>query len=447
MIFPIMLWVRGSHWQDCSTVTGAVDKCRARRGGTNSHAEPWGPTLTNRFIVAFGAGRDNYQLAVALKERSLLEILVTTPHTFWGASLLPSRLRRKLEKPLHATLEPADLAVCAEVLPIEAFVVLARRLRLLGKASQANSVKDVLLSQCVLREAKHRDAHLFLYSQYAMAAFRAPELKGRLKGMFVFHPHDLSVGEIYRTDLTRFPQVRLSAEVELMREQRRYQHDEWRYADHIVCASTFTKETLVKQGADPSLIAVIPYGADITSRLVQKPDDNICRFLFVGQGVQRKGLHHLLSVWSKIDPRSATLDIVCSSCDPGIRTMAVPDSVTWRPFMSRAALNQAFLRSDVFVMPSLVEGFGLVYMEALAAGCYCIGTRNTGLPDLNCDTEQAAVIEAGDLDALESAICLALDKKRNRALRPENGTELPIARSWRQFRAEIAAECERWLRS
>ena len=61
--------------------------------------------------------------------------------------------------------------------------------------------------------------------------------------------------------------------------------------------------------------------------------------------------------------------------------------------MSQPELEQLYQQADVFVLPSLVEGFGYVYLEALARGCFCLGTWNTGLPDV-ADQASAMLIPA-----------------------------------------------------
>jgi glycosyltransferase involved in cell wall biosynthesis len=63
-----------------------------------------------------------------------------------------------------------------------------------------------------------------------------------------------------------------------------------------------------------------------------------------------------------------------------------------------------FAASDIFIMPSLVEGFGLVYVEALAQGCHVIGTANTGLPDLHLDDGAHSLVEPGNIAALSEII-------------------------------------------
>jgi glycosyltransferase involved in cell wall biosynthesis len=51
-------------------------------------------------------------------------------------------------------------------------------------------------------------------------------------------------------------------------------------------------------------------------------------------------------------------------------------------------------------MPSLVEGFGQVYLEALAQGCPVLGTANTALPDLGSEEDGIFLTPVSDVDTL-----------------------------------------------
>jgi glycosyltransferase involved in cell wall biosynthesis len=67
-------------------------------------------------------------------------------------------------------------------------------------------------------------------------------------------------------------------------------------------------------------------------------------------------------------------------------------------------LQELFKSSSLFAMPSLVEGFGQVYLEALAHGYPVLGTPNTGLPDLCGDNDVIWQVEPGQIDQLVSAL-------------------------------------------
>ena len=54
-------------------------------------------------------------------------------------------------------------------------------------------------------------------------------------------------------------------------------------------------------------------------------------------------------------------------------------------------------------MPSLVEGFGQVYLEALAQGCPVLGTANTCLPDLGGEADAIFLVTPGNVELFEAA--------------------------------------------
>jgi glycosyltransferase involved in cell wall biosynthesis len=105
---------------------------------------------------------------------------------------------------------------------------------------------------------------------------------------------------------------------------------------------------------------------------------------------------------------------------------------------SPAGLDALYRASDVFVMPSLIEGFGLVYLEALARGCHVIGTANTGLPDLNLSAKAATLVEAGDLHALAAALASGRDAALAGRLDKIAIAAAAAAWSWPDFRKAIA---------
>jgi glycosyltransferase involved in cell wall biosynthesis len=83
-----------------------------------------------------------------------------------------------------------------------------------------------------------------------------------------------------------------------------------------------------------------------------------------------------------------------------------------------ASLRRHYSDSALFVMPSLVEGFGLVYLEALSHGCPVLGTSNTCLPDIGGEADGVFLTPASDPDALTAMLeRLATHVVGNRRLR------------------------------
>lgn len=88
---------------------------------------------------------------------------------------------------------------------------------------------------------------------------------------------------------------------------------------------------------------------------------------------------------------------MASRMDPGIAPLLEQPNVNYFSWVSDDTLKKLFEESDVFVMPSLVEGFGLVFGEALSAGLFCIGTTNTGLADFELNEDEAKILEVCEL--------------------------------------------------
>jgi glycosyltransferase involved in cell wall biosynthesis len=71
---------------------------------------------------------------------------------------------------------------------------------------------------------------------------------------------------------------------------------------------------------------------------------------------------------------------------------------------SQERLDALYAASSLFIMPSLVEGFGQVYLEALAQGCPVLGTANTCLPDLGGERDGIHMVAPGDVEGLAAAL-------------------------------------------
>ena len=137
-------------------------------------------------------------------------------------------------------------------------------------------------------------------------------------------------------------------------------------------------------------------------------------------------------------PVDAELTVVSYRIDPGIETMLMQPGVRRFGYQSRAELDALFAAADVFIMPSLIEGFGLVYLEALQAGCHIVGTGNTGLPDLNLSPSAATILQVGDIDAIAAAITDLAGRKAAGALDPAAIQAEGEQWTWAHFRRAIA---------
>jgi len=397
------------------------------------------------YVVAFNRDRDFYQVPLALAESARLSLLVTDLYEP-SSTILRSLMRRAgLGHRFRAGLNPDKVAWCWRALSLQ--LVSLKLARSPEAKNRIFHAIDRALSEAAGAAAERRKAGLFLYSGYAKEAFLRPAQQERLKLLFVYHPQGDFIRDLLTRDNDLHPEAVFShrahlSEIEVNEGDR--VKSEIAMADAIACASSFTAQSVrACPGAADKIVSVVPYGYErgvfSSAQDGRGRDRQRLKVLFVGQGVQRKGLHHLLKVWRQGFHCDADLTLVVSSLDPGIAKLieALPARPRLLQRLTRKELDEEYAKADVFVLPSLVEGFGLVYSEAMAAGCYVIGTTNTGLPDLQLPCEVATVIKPGDLGGLAQALESAQQRHRSGELDRHLMAEAATERTWALFRRGI----------
>lgn len=364
---------------------------------------------SRKYIVNFLRDRDFYHVPLALKAHDQLECLITDIYfdrTSWWKRVLPRSLKQHCAPELEPSLTKGCLLAAAEQ-----FV---GRVLNFGAWDYMHSANRALAAS-TRRVWQKTPADLLLYSQYACEAFEAATGSDSRKVLFLYHPHHAFIDEILSKDAAKYPEVAdcfaRTSEVSAI-WRHRVEDREIELADAAITASSFSKRSLEFAGFKGP-VKVVPYAQPVAQSVgdVEEACSPLCRFLFVGQAVQRKGLHHLFRAWAAAKLSDAELTCVCATGDAEILNLA-PPGVRVLPALSRQDLLQEFRKSDVFVMPSLIEGFGLVYLEALASGNLVIGTENTGLPDMRVPSSAAMCIQAGDIAQLTHALVQAAKRKR-----------------------------------
>lgn len=357
------------------------------------------------YVCAFRGRRDSYQAPLALAEAGMLNQFITDA---WSpawlrniSSTLPARWREKV----HFRHEEGISDKLVDCLWGTTLLEHLRHRAGFPPVTTYHKL-DRNFSEAAAKRSRSTRSHLFLYSSYAFEAFTARYTHTPRRVMFQYHPHPVLENRLMQADAVRHPAFGESfsgAGTTVLPEHLiRRERDSWRHADLIVCASSFTRSSLVEAGCDEKLCRIVPYGIDLPSQAEPLAPDGVFRAIFVGSGGQRKGLHHLLHAWQNARlPADAKLTLVCRVLDRGIEALAAhTPGVELKRGVSEAELRRLYAGSTLFVMPSLVEGFGQVYLEALAQGCPVLGTRNSCLPDLGTEADGVFLTPPGDAEAL-----------------------------------------------
>lgn len=193
-------------------------------------------------------------------------------------------------------------------------------------------------------------------------------------------------------------------------------------------------------------VAIVPYGtpADEMAARTERPRGPFT-VLFAGQVGLRKGAPHLIEAWERLRLKDARL-WMAGSMNLG-RDYLADHSGSFHHLgaIPRVRLLEVMREADLFVFPSLAEGFGLVIGEAMASGLPVLTTVNTGGPELINDGREGWCIPAHDTDSLIERIEWAYSNRdalyemgKLARLRAERWT-------WADYRRKLAEELSRNL--
>jgi glycosyltransferase involved in cell wall biosynthesis len=398
--------------------------------------------------VVHSGARDAYQLAVALSEAGMLELLVTD--LFWPvdrpwarivASILPNYLRTLLLQRSHPQLPGTEVRMCASS---GLLTLILDKLPKVPSAMRRKVTRnaDATLGRTAGKYADRRNAGLISYSYYGYDAFQSYSQPAIL---FQLHPHPISVRRILAEELDANPDCAesLRQEWELSLPEEDFQHlvSESQMASHILVASSFTKRTLIENGTAPSAVSVIPYGVD-TDRFVpspsrRSPSSAKLQLLFVGRINQRKGIKYLLEAMRLLHSRDVHLT-VCGRVVDGLELFrSFAGQVDVRPSVSAAELITAYQSADMFVFPSVAEGFGQVLLEALSCGLPILSTTSTAAPDLIEDGVQGFIVEPRRPDLIANHIDWALTHRGEVVQMGYRARRQAEQFTWQRFRTGV----------
>ena len=174
---------------------------------------------------------------------------------------------------------------------------------------------------------------------------------------------------------------------------------EFALADDLIVLSSFQARTFTEEGVDEGRLHVLALGVDIEMFLpAHSPRRDAFTIGFVGQVTQRKGISYLLAAFEAVRPLGARLLMVgrpVGSKRPWLRR-----GVEHHAAVARWELPDFYRQMDVFVLPSLIEGFPQTALEAMACGVPVIVSENTFGSDVVVDGYNGYVVPIRDVDAI-----------------------------------------------
>ncbi len=158
--------------------------------------------------------------------------------------------------------------------------------------------------------------------------------------------------------------------------QRVYQ--EWEEAGRIMVNSEWTRDQIVKQGADPSRVMIIPLICNTQNggKIKQDHRSKPLRVLYVGSVVLRKGVQYLLEAARMLNHNQFDFFILGQNYQPPEAFKELGNNVRFIGQLPYQEVGNYYRNCDVLVFPSLSDGFGSVQVEAMSYGMPVIASSS-----------------------------------------------------------------------
>ena len=158
-----------------------------------------------------------------------------------------------------------------------------------------------------------------------------------------------------------------------------------------------------------------------------RPHSGRFTVLYVGRFYRRKRVGLLLESAAELRKAIPNLEVRIvgnGPCDAAWRAQAgrlkLESTVTWLGDITRADLAAEYHRANIFCLPSVQEGFGIVLLEAMAAGQPIVAARAAAIPEV---APHATLVEPESAPALAAGILDLYDSPAAQAAQAEKGLE------------------------
>lgn len=182
-------------------------------------------------------------------------------------------------------------------------------------------------------------------------------------------------------------------------------------ADHIMCVSNLTRRTVIeKYGQDPSKVSTVHNAVEPLEHpeeFVKHPrKDKLVTFL--GRITMQKGPEYFVEAAARVLAKTDGVRFVMAGSGDKMHEMielvakrGIADKFHFPGFMRGKQVQEILADSDVYIMPSVSEPFGISPLEAMQVGCPSIISHQSGCAEI---LTHAIKIDYWDIDAMADAI-------------------------------------------
>jgi glycosyltransferase involved in cell wall biosynthesis len=206
--------------------------------------------------------------------------------------------------------------------------------------------------------------------------------------------------------------------------------------DSLVAVSGPLKESLASCGTDVP-IEVIHNGFIPREPVTTEKDP--FRIIQVGHLIESKHFDITIRAFAALKPQFPELKLTVvgqGHLRPNLEKLCeglgVADSVTFTGQIPNEEVFQRMCEASYFVMASHPEGFGIVYLEAMAAGCLVFGTEGQGIADIIESGENGYLVPPNDAESVAFMLEYCLNHPAEAAAMAARGQTLASSMTWAQ---------------
>lgn len=207
-------------------------------------------------------------------------------------------------------------------------------------------------------------------------------------------------------------------------------------ADALMAVSGLLLSRVAPYRGEDRITHIVQNGVDL-SLIPQDRPNRPRAVISVGTLKARKCMGQTLEAFARLagDYPDATLTIVGigelrEQLQARIQALGLEGRARLTGGLAHEQVLALMAQSDLFVLPSWGEGYGIVYIEAMAAGCIAVGAQGEGIADTICDGENGFLVPAGDVDAVERVMRDVFESRDDYAALRERGREDARALTW-----------------
>ncbi|MCC8036925.1 MAG: glycosyltransferase family 4 protein [Bacteroidales bacterium] len=190
------------------------------------------------------------------------------------------------------------------------------------------------------------------------------------------------------------------------------ERDGMTHADHIITVSNLTRQTVIdKYGIDPAKVttvhnAVTPLSEEFLNAKAPKPKEKVVTFL--GRITMQKGPEYFVEAAAKVLKNNHDVRFVMAGSGDMMDKMialaaerGIADRFHFPGFQKGKQVYEMLSASDVYVMPSVSEPFGISPLEAMQMGVPSIISKQSGCAEI---LDNVIKTDYWDIDAMADAI-------------------------------------------